>query len=64
MDESKEKVSEQVIDPTYQPPAPFSNRLKPKKYTAQMEIFKQVKVNVPFLDVIEQVSFYAKFLKD
>ena len=28
------------------------------------EIFKQVKVNIPLLDVIEQVPSYAKFLKD
>jgi len=29
-----------------------------------LEIFKQVKVNVPFLDAIEQVPSYVKFLKD
>ena len=29
-----------------------------------LEIFKQVKLNVPLLDAIEQVPFYAKFLKD
>ena len=27
------------------------------------EIFKQVKINVPLLDAIEQVPAYAKFLK-
>jgi len=39
-----------------------------RKQTAQMEkilkIFKKVKVNVLLLDAIEQVSSYAKFLKD
>ena len=28
------------------------------------EIFKQVKINIPLLDVIKQVPPYAKFLKD
>jgi hypothetical protein len=29
-----------------------------------MEVFKQVKINLPLLDAIEQVPTYAKFLKD
>ena len=29
-----------------------------------LEIFKQVKVNIPLLDIIQQVPTYAKFLKD
>jgi hypothetical protein len=29
-----------------------------------MEIFKQVKINLPLLDAIKQVSAYAKFLKE
>jgi hypothetical protein len=29
-----------------------------------MEIFRQVQVNIPLLDVISQVPSYAKFLKD
>ena len=29
-----------------------------------MEILKQVKVNIPLLDIIEQVPTYAKFMKD
>ena len=29
-----------------------------------LEVFKQVKFNIPFLDAIKQVSFYVKFLKD
>ena len=28
------------------------------------EIFNQVKINVPLLDAIQQVSSYAKFLKN
>ena len=29
-----------------------------------LEVFKQVQINIPFLEVIQQVSTYAKFLKD
>lgn len=29
-----------------------------------LEVFKQVKVNIPLLDAIKQVPIYAKFLKD
>ena len=64
----KEKEPEPDIEPTYDPLAPFSNRLRSKKNTTQMdkiiEILKQVKVNVPLLDAIEHVPSYAKFLKD
>jgi hypothetical protein len=28
------------------------------------ETFKQVKINIPLLDAIKQIHFYAKFLKD
>ena len=41
--------------------------IKPKKLNHSLEIyeaFKQVKVNIPLLDVIKQVPSYAKFLKD
>ena len=48
--------------------APFPHRLRANKHSEQMEkileIFKQVKVNIPLLDVIQQVPTYAKFLKD
>jgi len=56
------------MEPTYDPPAPFPNRLRPKNNTTQMEkildIFRQVKVNVPLVEAFEQVPSYAKFLKD
>ena len=68
LNQFEEKETEQITEPPYEPPDPFPNRLKPKKYMEQMEkileIFKQVKVNVPLLDAIEQVPSYANFLKD
>jgi hypothetical protein len=50
------------------PKAPFPKRLKaPKKgskFDEILEVFKQVQINIPFLDAIQQVPSYAKFLKD
>ena len=50
------------------PPTPYPHRLRvPKKVNNHSEIyelFKQVKVNIPFLDAIKQISSYAKFFKD
>ncbi|XP_058202945.1 uncharacterized protein LOC131317407 [Rhododendron vialii] len=48
--------------------APYPERLvAPKKDVDHgdiLEVFKQVRINVPFLDAIRQVPSYAKFLKD
>ena len=50
------------------PKAPYLERLKVLKKNAQfaeiLEVFKQVQINIPFLDAIQQVPSYAKFLKD
>ena len=57
IEKSKEKEAEEDVEPPREVVAPFPNRLKPKKNHAQMEkfleLFKQVKVNVPLLDAIE-----------
>ena len=49
-------------------PPPFPQALKGKKKASkQVEIFevlRQVKVNIPLLDMIKKVPTYAKFLKD
>ena len=54
--------------PTCAPPVPYPYRLRvPKKLNNHSEIyelFKQVKVNIPLLDAMKQISSYAKFLKD
>jgi hypothetical protein len=50
------------------PKAPFPDRLlapkKGGKFEDILEVFKQVQINIPFLDAIQQVLSYAKFLKD
>ena len=49
-------------------PPPFPQALKTKKKASQqagiLEVLRQVKVNIPLLDIIKQVPAYAKFLKD
>jgi hypothetical protein len=77
-DEGKQVLTETStsVDPSsetpYVPRAPFPERLKApshfgkqgEKIQAMMEVFKQVKINIPLLDAIQQVPAYAKFLKD
>ena len=52
----------------YRIPPPFPQALKGKKKATQqagiLEVLRQVKVNIPLLDLINQVPAYAKFLKD
>ena len=49
-------------------PPPFPQALKGKKKTINqaeiLEVLRQVKVNIPLLNMIKQVPTYAKFLKD
>ena len=52
----------------YRIPPPFPQALRGKKKASQqasiLEVLRQVKVNIPLLDIIKRVSAYAKFLKD
>ena len=52
----------------YRIPPPFPQALREKKKATQqagiLEVLRQVKVNIPLLDIIKQVPAYAKFLKD
>ena len=49
-------------------PPPFPQALRKGKnsvnQTEILEVLRQVKVNIPLLDMIKQVPTYAKFLKD
>ncbi|KAK4567385.1 hypothetical protein RGQ29_003257, partial [Quercus rubra] len=52
----------------YDPPIPFSQRLKKKNVDDQfskfLSIFKQLHINIPLIEALEQMPKYAKFLKD
>ena len=49
-------------------PPPFPQALRKRKNSVNqieiLEVLRQVKVNIPLLDMIKQVPTYAKFLKD
>jgi hypothetical protein len=53
---------------TFVPKAPYPERLQVPKKGGKLEdileVFKQVQINIPFLDTIQQIPSYAKFLKD
>jgi hypothetical protein len=50
------------------PKVPYPERLQAprngRKLEDILEVFKQVRINIPFLDAIQQIPSYAKFLKD
>ena len=65
------KLEKVVIKQTVEenkPSPPFPQSLKTKKKAINqaeiLEVLRQVKVNIPLLDMIKQVPTYAKFLKD
>ena len=49
----------------YRIPPPFPQALRGKKKATQqagiLEVLRQVKVNIPLLDIIKQVPSYEKF---
>jgi hypothetical protein len=50
------------------PKASYPERLQAPRNGGKLEdileVFKQVRINIPFLDAIQQIPSYAKFLKD
>ncbi|KAK8547622.1 hypothetical protein V6N12_031756 [Hibiscus sabdariffa] len=72
----KEKTDEQHVNVAaphtardkVRPPPPFPQRLKKHKEDLQFQksvsMLDQFHINIPFLDAIDQVPSYAKFLKD
>ena len=70
--QGKEMQSEHVLleedSMKYRIPPPFPQALRGKNKATQqagiLDVLRQVKVNIPLLDLINQVPAYAKFLKD
>ena len=54
--------------PAYTPTVPFPQRLQKAKREEQfsrfLDIFKKIEINIPFVEVINQMPTYAKFLKE
>jgi hypothetical protein len=63
-------VTQNLKEPprAFVPKAPYPERLQAPKNGGRLEdileVFKQVQINIPFLDAIQQIPSYAKFLKD
>ena len=62
----KELIKEELMKKRTSPPFPQALHGKKgiKNASEILEVLKQVKVNIPLLDMIKQVPTYAKFLKD
>ncbi|KAD3069042.1 hypothetical protein E3N88_36922 [Mikania micrantha] len=61
----KEKQKEAEIDLSRVPyPARILQQKYEKEYGKFLELFRQLKVNLPFSDVLQHMPKYAKFLKD
>ena len=66
---SKSKgISFQDNPPIISPPLPFPQIFQKKKLDSQfsksLKIFKKIHINIPFVDALEQMSNYAKFMKE
>ncbi|XP_038687526.1 uncharacterized protein LOC119986907 [Tripterygium wilfordii] len=52
----------------YVPPIPFSQRLHKNKMDSKfsnfLNVFKKLQINIPFVEALEQMPGYAKFIKD
>ena len=59
-------ISEDSMKHCMQPlfPQALRNKKKASQKAGILEVLRQVKVNIPLLDIIKQVPAYAKFLKD
>ena len=53
---------------TYKPHIPFPQRLQKSKMKEQfskfLNMFKKIKINIPFAKVLAQMPHYAKFMTD
>ncbi|KAL6313198.1 hypothetical protein AAG906_016800 [Vitis piasezkii] len=67
MDEEPQILLKEGMMKKHMPP-PFPQALRGKKPIKNaseiLDVLRQVKVNIPLLDMIKQVPTYAKFLKD
>ena len=69
--DSAKKDNQVVVDnqeKSFVPKTPFPQRLQPTRkknhYERILKVFKNVQINILFLDAINQIPSYAKFLMD
>lgn len=63
---AKEKKNVVVNPPSKDLPYPHAptKEDKEKKYARFLEIFKRLQVNIPFLEALEKMPTYVKFMKE
>ncbi|XP_019232822.1 PREDICTED: uncharacterized protein LOC109213477 [Nicotiana attenuata] len=63
-----EAVAEQPPQLVARPPPPFPQRLQKLRdnaaYKKFLDILKQVQINIPLVDILQEVPKYAKYIKD
>ncbi|XP_047267207.1 uncharacterized protein LOC124897804 [Capsicum annuum] len=68
LEKNNGKETEVVITTFPKPPPPFPNQLKKKgnniKFSKFMATLKQLTINLPLVEALEQIPRYAKFIKD
>ncbi|RYR73621.1 hypothetical protein Ahy_A02g008052 [Arachis hypogaea] len=66
-EQAKEMQKEGMLE-TYQPRAPFPQRVgggeKGKTYSRFLETFKSLHINIPFLEILQQMPTHIKYLKE
>ena len=64
--EEEQSAKREEVRPSVPPPFPQAlwKEKNSVNQTEILEVLRQVKVNIPLLDMIKQVPTYAKFLKD
>ena len=58
----KEDMMKKSMPPSF--PQEIRRKKKVRNQTEILEVLRQVKVNIPLLDMIKRVPTYSKFLKD
>ncbi|XP_070023381.1 uncharacterized protein LOC142175530 [Nicotiana tabacum] len=63
-----EAVAEKPPQLVARPPPPFPQRLQKLRYNAAykkfLDILKQAQINIPLVDILQEVPKYAKYIKD
>ncbi|XP_060182862.1 uncharacterized protein LOC132612789 [Lycium barbarum] len=66
--EPKQIVAEQPVEEVVRPPLPFPQRLQKQKADSAckkfLELLKQVHINIPLVELLQEVPKYAKYIKD
>ena len=62
--ELKQKENVQASTPTVPFPQRLQKARREEQFSKILEIFKKIEINIPFVEAINQMPNYAKFLKE